>query len=148
MMLGSGGFPNCGAPENNASTAMTTIMPTQKTTSRQAASGQNGCPFFSISSLYSCAVGFGINRFAGFGRLGNSVAQNQPKMQPDKGKNERGHDENVNRKKPGQGRAADGVAAQSKMRQPFADERHAPGLFRRDNHGPDGVLIPRATVGR
>src|SRR5665213_695929 len=53
VMLGSGGFPNSGAPEKNASAAMTTIITTQKTTSRQAESGQNGFPFFSISSLYS-----------------------------------------------------------------------------------------------
>ena len=53
IMLGSGGFPNCGAPKYNASAAMATIIPTQKTVSRHAASGQNGRPFFSISSLYS-----------------------------------------------------------------------------------------------
>ena len=98
--------------------------------------------FFFNQFLVFLAVGFGINRFAGFGRLGNAVAQDEPKVQPDKSKNEAGHDENVNRKKPGKGCATDGVAAQNKMREPLADERRAPGLFRRDDHGPNGVLIP------
>jgi hypothetical protein len=66
------------ARQNQASTAMTTIMPTQKTVSRHAASGQNGAAFFFNQFLVFLAVGFGINRFAGFGRLGNAVAQDQP----------------------------------------------------------------------
>ena len=70
------------------------------------------------------------------------MAKNQPKMQADKGKNERGHDKNVNDKKPVQRRAAHRVAAQGKTSQPFSDEGNAPGLFGPDDNGPDGVLVP------
>ncbi len=68
---------------------MATIMPTQKTISRQAASGQKGRPLFFEQLLVFFAVGFGIDRLAGRGRLGDAMAQDQQQMQPDKGEDQR-----------------------------------------------------------
>ena len=93
-------------------------------------------------------VGFRIDRFAGCGRLGNAVAQDQPQMQPDEGEDQRGNEKDMNRKKPAQRRAADGVAAQDEPRQPIADERNAPRLFGRRPPPTTRRFGPSATTGR
>ena len=54
MMLGSGGLPSSGGPNASDSKAIAAMVPTPNTTSRQAASGQNGQPSFFISDSYSC----------------------------------------------------------------------------------------------
>lgn len=142
MMPGSGGFPNGGGArsqcqhrdDHDHGDAEDHVAPSGVRPKRFS--------FCCNQFLVFLAVGFGVNPFAGLGRLGNAVAQNQPKMQPDEDENKAGQDENMNRKKPGKGCATDRVATQNKMREPWADERRAPGLFRRNDHGPNGILIP------
>ena len=49
MMLGSGGAPIFGGPTTIARARMPSAIATPNTTSRQAASGQNGTPSFARS---------------------------------------------------------------------------------------------------
>ena len=92
--------------------------------------------------LVLLAVGFRIDGFARRGRFGDPVAEDEPQVQRHEREDQAGHDEDVDRKKPAQGRAADGFAAEDELRQPFSDERHAARLFRRDDDGPGGILVP------
>src|SRR5205823_6557793 len=81
--------------------------------------------------LIFLAIGFRVNRFTGGWRFRNTVAQDEPDMQADKGKHNARNYENVNGKKPAQGGAADRVASQDKVRQSSADPWNATGLFSR-----------------
>src|ERR1017187_3568027 len=51
-MVGSGGFPNSGGPTITASATTATTNRNAKTTSRQAASGQNGSPSRASNARY------------------------------------------------------------------------------------------------
>src|SRR5579872_2287919 len=51
-MVGSGGFPNSGGPMITASATTVAITRKPKITSRQAASGQKGCPSRASNARY------------------------------------------------------------------------------------------------
>ena len=101
----------------SASSTMPAIIATPKTTSRHAASGQNGTPSFFRQLLVLLAVGLRVDRLARLRRLGDAVAHARATgAAPTNTKMHRRDEEHVDREEAAQRRAADGVAAEDEAR--------------------------------
>src|SRR5579875_907399 len=130
MMLGSGGLPSTGGPIVIASATIVAITSSPNRASRQAASGQNGTPSRSSSSLYQLR------------RLRNAVANDQIKVKSNEKEDEGGNKEDVQGEKPAERCATYRVASKNKVAQPVADERSPASLLSRHYDGPKACLVP------
>ena len=114
-----GGVPSVGRPDEDARAAtMPSAIATPKTTSRQAASGQNGTPSFVRCSWYGSRYVFGSTGSPGFGGSEMPCRRTSSRCRPTNGEDHRRDEEDVDGEEAAQRRAADGVAAEDEARDP------------------------------
>ena len=92
--------------------------------------------------MIAFAVGLGVHRFAALRRFGNTVADDQEQVQPDKQEDDTGNKEDVIGKEPAQSCATDRVTGHNEFCQRLPNKGGPSSLVRTYDNRPESGLVP------